>query len=221
MSAVCTAWLGFSTVSCGGGTNPVDSPVQGLGGVELNVSVLGTIYDETEPQLILTGGGQDLPVRWPGRAGGRARTDLSMGSYDVWLVPVPRGCLVPSGNPQSFIVESGLFSAVDLTLDCSVRSGERFERWSEFSPGRVVDFGHTSERFVVREDGSFSLQTASEKFGSWEYSGHYALEGSTLEFMFDFVSGSATGTLLGNCMTVHFNAWLGVNGYEDGIYCRP
>jgi hypothetical protein len=204
---------------CGGGAGSVSAPVLGLGGVEVAVVVTGPVYGTERLNIILTLNGVDVPGGTVAPTGGRIRlSDLPTGDHQVRLQPAPRGCRATTPNPLSVMVEDGAIAVVEIAIDCSIVSSNIFERVTPYSPGsRVVA---TSERFIIRPDSTFVLYYEVLDWGAFEAPGAWSLAGPAITFTFDWPGYGASGTLLGNCLTVTYGTFMGVDGFEDGEYCR-
>lgn len=82
-------------------------------------------------------------------------------------------------------------------------------------PGELVlRSGEVRHRYVLREDGTFDLQTSA---GS-ESSGAYSKADMTIAFDFDDADWAAIGTIQGNSMSVEYNLSAQFANFENGIY---
>jgi hypothetical protein len=221
--SITTGWLLILVAAAGGGCTPTDvtndGPVLGLGAVEVFVVVTGPVYGTARLNIVLTVNGMDVPSGTVAPTGGRIRLgDLPTGEHQVRLEPVPRGCRVTNGHPRSFQVENGGTSMVTIATDCSIVSSDIFDRVTPYSPGS--GFVAQSERFAVRPDGTFVLHYEVLALGPLEASGTWSLAGTAITFAFDWPGYGASGTLLGNCLTVTYDTFMAVDGFEDGEYCR-
>jgi TolB protein len=75
-------------------------------------------------------------------------------------------------------------------------------------------------RYVLHQDGTFTLQYLKEPEGFFEYTGRITQEGSTLGFQFDSNAGQwqALGTLSDDLLTVGYNTDMALSDFEDGVY---
>lgn len=84
--------------------------------------------------------------------------------------------------------------------------------------------GRLVSRYVFYDDGKFSLQFSSLRFGDYEYLGWYARADAQIMFAFDWWSpaGSfdATGTLRGDLLSVRYNTLMMASDFVDGTYVR-
>lgn len=83
---------------------------------------------------------------------------------------------------------------------------------------RVMPYTLAS-RFILREDGSFSLQ-----YPSGEYRGTYTEREGTIDFSWEGWSTAgpwgATGVLNGATLTVRYNIIMSLSDFEDAVYTR-
>ncbi len=77
----------------------------------------------------------------------------------------------------------------------------------------------TDSRFVISDDGRFTLQYVS--LGK-EYAGTYEEDNGRFAFRFssDF-RWTASGTLSGNSLEVHYNVVMELSDFENAVYKRP
>ena len=82
-------------------------------------------------------------------------------------------------------------------------------------PGELVlRSGAVRNRFVLRQDGTFDLQTSA----GWESSGTYSKGDITIAFDFDGADWAAIGTIRGDSMSVEYNLSAQLSEFENGIY---
>jgi hypothetical protein len=80
-------------------------------------------------------------------------------------------------------------------------------------------------RYVIYENGTFSLQYVSAKWGFGEYPGRYSRTDSAITFQFDASGGTfgpwlADGIVAGDSLTVKYNYIMVLDDFEDGVYIR-
>jgi Tol biopolymer transport system component len=82
-------------------------------------------------------------------------------------------------------------------------------------------------RYVLYDDGTFSLQFAGADSGFGEYPGHYSREPSlyasgesSIKFSFDASAGAwvATGVARGDSIVVRYNDMMALSDFEGGVY---
>jgi hypothetical protein len=82
-----------------------------------------------------------------------------------------------------------------------------------------------NSRYVLYEDGTFSLQYVRPDWGFFAYSGRYSRTDSSITFQFDDGNSAgpwlADGTVAGNSLTVEYNLVMGLADFEDGVFIRP
>jgi hypothetical protein len=97
------------------------------------------------------------------------------------------------------------------------------------SPAGIYDrtsasFIPGNSRYVIYENGTFSLQYVRPDWGFFEYPGKYSLTDSGITFQFDgwSVAGPwlADGIVAGNSLTVKYNVVMVLSDFEDGVYIR-
>jgi hypothetical protein len=81
-------------------------------------------------------------------------------------------------------------------------------------------YGRLHSRFVLYQDGTFALQFVSPRWGFFEYPGRYARADSRIALTFQEWGWVATGTVLGDRMTVTYNSTMSLADFEDGDYIR-
>lgn len=88
-------------------------------------------------------------------------------------------------------------------------------------PARVFESQALVSRYVLYEDGDFSLQYSIPDGAFIEYPGRFTEADSRFAFTFT-ASGtwSAEGSLAGDALTVRVNAYMGIDGIPGGIYRR-
>lgn len=98
------------------------------------------------------------------------------------------------------------------------------------SPAGVYDrtspsFIPGNSRYVLYENGTFSLQYVRPDWGFFEYLGRYSRTDSAITFDFDgwSVVGPwlASGVVAGNSLSVKYNDVMLMSDFEDGVYIRP
>jgi len=85
------------------------------------------------------------------------------------------------------------------------------------------EFPGTS-RYVLYEDGSFSLQYVRPDWGFFEYPGKYTRADSAIAFKFGPNGGPpwlADGVVEGASLVVHVDFTMVADGFEDGVYLQP
>jgi PKD repeat protein len=80
--------------------------------------------------------------------------------------------------------------------------------------------GVRASRYVLYEDSTFALQYVVTGFGFFEYTGIYSRVNAQVAFYFDANSGQwqATATVQGDSLIVDYNAMMGLDDFEDGVY---
>jgi hypothetical protein len=103
--------------------------------------------------------------------------------------------------PANFPVPSSAATIYDRTSSSSI-------------PGK--------SRYVVYDNGTFSLQYVTPAFGFFEYVGRYTRQDSAIAFQFDANSGTwlADGTVAGDSLTVKYNHDMIMSDFEDGVYTQ-
>jgi hypothetical protein len=82
-----------------------------------------------------------------------------------------------------------------------------------------------NSRYVIYENGTFSLQYVSPVWGFFEYPGRYSRTDSAITFQFDanggaFPSWLADGIFAGGSLTVKYNEDMNMSDFEDGTYTQ-
>ena len=79
-----------------------------------------------------------------------------------------------------------------------------------------------ASRYVLYDDGNFTLQYSSAKYPFFEYPGtHKSVDGAiTFYFRWDLETASAWGTLTGDTLTVEYVERMHHADFEDGVYIR-
>jgi hypothetical protein len=82
-----------------------------------------------------------------------------------------------------------------------------------------------NSRYVIYENGTFSLQYVSPVWGFFEYPGRYSRTDSAITFQFDanggaFPSWLADGIVAGDSLTVKYNHDMLMSDFEDGTYTQ-
>lgn len=77
-----------------------------------------------------------------------------------------------------------------------------------------------NSRYVIYENGTFSLQYVSPVWGFFEYPGRYSRTDSAITFQFDANGGTwlADGIVAGDSLTVKYNEDMNMSDFEDGTY---
>ena len=96
------------------------------------------------------------------------------------------------------------------------------------SPATIYDRTSPSyvpgnSRYVIYDNGTFSLQYVTPAFGFFEYVGKYTRTDSAITFQFDanggaFPSWLADGIFAGDSLTVKYNEDMNMSDFEDGTY---
>ena len=94
-------------------------------------------------------------------------------------------------------------------------------------PGRSVQAYTSGSRYVLRENGTFSLHTGDWQLPeghipAFDYNGRYTEAGGIVTFDFDWnnTRAGATGLFSGDAMTVSYNAYMSMADFEDGVYVK-
>lgn len=106
-----------------------------------------------------------------------------------------------------------------------------YEQVTQFSSATIdLHDGRLSSRYVLYEDGVFSLQYESARWGFFEYTGRYSPAGQPRLIALDFddsnghsgeLEWQAAGTLVtADCMLVEYNFTMKMADFEDAEYCR-
>lgn len=81
-----------------------------------------------------------------------------------------------------------------------------------------------NSRYVIYENGTFSLQYVRPDWGFFEYRGRYSRTDSAITFQFDGWSSMgpwlAGGIFAGDSLTVKYNEVMGLSDFEDGVYIQ-
>ena len=132
--------------------------------------------------------------------------------------PVQPDQPVPTASPAQNAISAG-------TLPETTHVGAVYEEASPIyeSDGSDAYHGGTlRSRFILGEEGGFSLEFFSPNFGMFEYPGRYSRDGTALELDFDGWSRAgpwlATGTLEGDSLTVTYNVVMMLSDFVDGTY---
>jgi hypothetical protein len=95
------------------------------------------------------------------------------------------------------------------------------------SPASIYDRTSPSvfdgnSRYVIYENGTFSLQYVSPVWGFFEYPGSYSRTDSAITFQFDANGGTwlADGIVAGDSLTVKYNHDMLMSDFEDGVYTQ-
>ena len=97
------------------------------------------------------------------------------------------------------------------------------------SPAGIYDrtspsFIPGNSRYVLYENGTFSLQYVTPDWGFGEYLGRYSRTDSAIAFQFDGWNGMgpwlADGIVAGDSLTVKYNVAMVMSDFEDGVYIR-
>jgi len=82
--------------------------------------------------------------------------------------------------------------------------------------------GHLLSRYILYDDGTFTLQYVSPRWGFFEYKGWRALAGSTisLEFNANTPTWHADATLIGDVLAVKYNLDMQFSDFVDGEYVK-
>ena len=77
-------------------------------------------------------------------------------------------------------------------------------------------------RYIVYDNGTFSLQYVTPAFGFFEYVGRYTRQDSAIAFQFDDNGGIwvADGISAGDSLTVKYNHDMLMSDFEDGVYTQ-
>ena len=123
--------------------------------------------------------------------------------------------LAPSSSPP--ITSAPIAPTIPSGFPSISRPGVGFYRvTSSFIPGY--------SRYVLYEDGTFSLQYLRPDVGFFEYPGKFSGAASALTFEFDGWSTAgpwlANGVVDGNSLTVKYNTIMMLSDFEDGVYSR-
>lgn len=115
--------------------------------------------------------------------------------------PTPTPTPTPTPNPPDYPSPS--------------RPGATYNRiTSSYIPG--------SQRYVIYDDSTFSLQYVRPDWGFFEYPGKYSRTDAALSFRFDGWSTAgawlAAGILSGDSLIVKYNLIMQLSDFEDGVY---
>jgi len=80
--------------------------------------------------------------------------------------------------------------------------------------------GALKARYVLHEDGTFTLQYASARFGHFEYPGTYEEANGEIFFSFGAGSSGATATVTEEFLTVSYSLLMQHSDFEDGVFER-
>jgi hypothetical protein len=168
-----------------------------------------------------------VPVTWSVRSGG--------GSIDpAKAVTISGGAsathtLGSSQEPQVVTATAGIAGAPSVTFTSVAVSADAFPTLTppavayERSTPHSYPAGALS-RYVLFEDGRFSLQYLRPHVQFFEYRGRYARADSLITFDFDDwnLAGpwQATGVVRGDSIVVAYNIVMGLADFEDGVYVR-
>jgi len=87
------------------------------------------------------------------------------------------------------------------------------------------DHTNSDSRFVLYDNGTFSLQYVSQRFGAFQYLGRYSRTESAVAFSFDgwSIAGPwlAQGTFSGDRLTVVYNLIMQMSDFADRVYVSP
>ena len=88
-----------------------------------------------------------------------------------------------------------------------------------------IAYPHGSQlasRFVLHDDGSFSLQYSSLTYSFFEYKGTYTEQNGNVTLAFHANNGrwTATAAISERSLSVKYNLDMGLSDFEDGVYLR-
>lgn len=133
-------------------------------------------------------------------------------------------CRAVGGSYRTVAIRGDATTRVDFSIECMAwtvySSGIVYDRVSPHSGVMLSVHGTVSERYILLPNSRFRLQLVSGRFGTYEYLGAYRDSGSTISFVFDSSGWYATGTLTGNTLSVRYNDWASMDGFEDGDFVR-
>jgi hypothetical protein len=206
-------------LGCDNVFGPGGPPPGILGSVDVLVHVSGNPTHPSDFMVVLTlDGWGELPgLRVPGLGGSVLISSVPVGTHSARLESAS-DCQAREDRSQTFAIESERTAKVEFTAVC-------LERPREVKPGDTVFRDSSgSARYVLRPNGAFALQNVNavgEPVGN-QYTGLFSTTGSTIHFVFDANYGrwTATGVLLGTCLTVEYNTDMMLSDFEDGDFCH-
>lgn len=206
-----------------GCTDPVSRPgPQGPAVLEVSVAVFGTVPDLDGYVLELGLEGNVDPASRSVEASGETFVfpDLAPGRYAVRLASIAAHCAVDGANPRPATVAAGEADRIELDVLCP--AADVIDVFERVSPKKYTD--GLSERYFLREDGTFALDFGHQTTTTAEYLGSFSREASNLDLDFDGANSAgewrATGVLDGDCLAVDYNLVMNLADFEDGAYCR-
>ena len=94
-------------------------------------------------------------------------------------------------------------------------------------PGRSVQPYTSGSRYVLRDNGTFTLHTSGwelpeGKVPAFAYEGRYTEADGIVTFNFDWntTSAGATGVFSGDEMTVKYGLYMSLADFEDAVYVK-
>ncbi len=91
-------------------------------------------------------------------------------------------------------------------------------------PASTYHGGSLASRYVLYDDGTFTLQYASPNYPFFEYRGRYIEADGVITFHWDgwSVAGSwgARGPITPERLVVHYNEIMTMSDFVDGVYVR-
>jgi hypothetical protein len=142
---------------------------------------------------------------------------ITLGALLVTLA----GCkdlVLPPLEPSAPLPSEPSAPPIDTVFPTPSSPAAIYDRTSPVSvPGKT--------RYVIYENGTFSLQYVSPVWGFFEYPGKYSRTDSAITFQFDASGGTfgpwlADGIVAGDSLTVKYNYIMVLDDFEDGVYIR-
>ena len=135
---------------------------------------------------------------------------LSAGCADLASEPrIPPNAPPPPAAPS--------FPPLTRAADVYLGPEGLYDRFISFHGSRLAS------RYVIYDDGTFTLQFACLIHRFFEYPGHYARAGSQIAFTFGAnptEPSGAIGTVRGDDMTVSYTLDMAMADFLDGVYAR-
>ena len=124
----------------------------------------------------------------------------------------------PPDRPETPAPSPPTISPLDLAGASDIAADDLNARYATFL-GSPVD-----SRYVFYDDSTFGLQVSTVAYGSFEYTGRFTRAESGIAFAFDGSSIAypwvASGTLVGDSLSVAYNDLMQHSDFIDGVYVR-
>jgi TolB protein len=230
--------LGMLSAGCARDVSrPVDlGPGDALSGaLEVSITVTGTSPPREGYTLVVSIEEEgDLPAQTLEPGGGTVDfPDVPPGDHSVRLDSLAANCSTEGSTTRPFSVMPEDTTGIEFKIFCPGPENVAgvFERVSPFSEEMLEYHGSLSSRYVIEDDGTFSLQYQSANYDYFEYLGTWSIVDAGLIFVFDGisarygpsgreVSGEAIATLSADCLTVEYNIVMVLSDFQDGEYCQ-